>query len=136
MYHVNGEGQDGGVVFSEMKSRLSSPEIALVYEAAHLLFPGQCGYKWETGGSVKNLRTETNNEKIRRYHEKFYRPENMLVIVGGRVEKEALFEAIQPVEAEEEAKDRDEFEKPFQTPCPALPGDGTIEKEVEYPDGK
>ena len=60
----------------------------------------------------------------------------MLVIVSGRVEKEALFEAIQPVEEEQEAKEREEFEKPFQTPCPDLPAKWTVEKVVEYPDGK
>ena len=59
-----------------------------------------------------------------------------MVIVSGRVEKEALFEAIQPVEKEEEAKERETFEKPFQTPCPDLPPAFTVEKVVEYPDGK
>ena len=60
----------------------------------------------------------------------------MLVIVSGRVEKEALFEAIQPVEQEQEAEEREAFEKPFQTPCPDLPAKWTVEKVVEYPDGK
>ena len=106
----------------------------LFFQAAHILFPGTCGYKWETGGSVPNLRTSTNNDKIQRYHRKFYRPENMVVIVGGSMEKQALFEAIRVVEEEEAAKEREAFVKPFSEPCP--PFEGIVEREIEYPDGK
>ena len=131
---MNGEGKDGGVVFNEMKGRLSDPWWILRNEADQLLYPGRCGYKSETGGQLKNLRTETNIKKIRKFHAKFYRLDNMVIIVSGHVEKEALFKAIEPVEKEEEAKKRDEFKRPFQTPCPDL-SSGPIKKEVEYPDG-
>ena len=136
IHHVDGNGQDGGTAFGEVRAKAFNPLDLLRIELNDLLYPGRCGYKWETGGTVKNLRTETNMEKIRQYHAKFYRPENMIIIVNGHVDKKALFEAIRPVEEEEAAKKRVEFERPFQTPCPNLPGNGVIQKTVEYPDGK
>lgn len=48
----------------------------------------------QTGGKLKNLRESTTIEKIRDYHEKYYRTENMHVTVAGRVPPDQLFEAL------------------------------------------
>ena len=61
VYHVNGKGEDGGVVFNEMQGRAMDPDRVILFEAARLLFPGRCGYKYDTGGLVPNLRNSTNN---------------------------------------------------------------------------
>ena len=42
------------------------------------LYPGVCGYKSETGGIMKDLRTLTI-ETIRVYHKSYYRPDNLTV---------------------------------------------------------
>ena len=123
------------MVFSEIKGRMNFPNLVFERNAKPLLYPSPCGYRWAVGGTLKNLRTETNIERIRQYHAKFYRPENMIIIVSGHLEKEALFQAIQPMEEEEQTKEREEFEKPFQTPCPNFPKNWTAEKAFEYPDG-
>ena len=91
--------------------------------------------RYETGGNPSNLRNSTNNEKIKDYHRKFYRPENMVIIVSGSVEKEKLFESVRQVEEEEAAKEREPFEKPFSEPCPPFRG-RSAEKTIEYPHGE
>ena len=133
VHHINGEGEDGGVVYSEMKNRASGSFYKIDLEALHHLFPGKCGYKWDTGGALENLRNSTNNHKIRDYHKQYYRPENMVIIIAGQVEKQKLFDAIQVIEEEEKKKVRGPFVKPFGEPCPL-----SQEKKdltLEYPQG-
>ena len=58
----------------------------------------------------------------------------MVIVIDGFIDKELLFESLQEVEEEEEAKSREPFEVPFQQPCPPFLDDA-IEKEVEFGDG-
>ena len=90
--------------------------------------------RFYAAGSPSNIRNSTN-EKIKDYHRKYYRPENMVVIVSGSVEKEKLFASLRQVEEEEAAKQREPFEKPFSEPCPPSRG-SLVEKTIEYPHGK
>ena len=65
VYHVNGEGEDAGVVYSEMQSCENEDET-IVERAIHkLMYPNsECGYRYETGGALKNLRTTTTHAKV------------------------------------------------------------------------
>jgi Zn-dependent M16 (insulinase) family peptidase len=65
VYHVNGEGEDAGVVYSEMQSCENEDET-IVERAIHkLMYPNSdCGYRYETGGALKNLRTTTTHAKV------------------------------------------------------------------------
>lgn len=84
------------------------------------------GYSSETGGIMENLRTSTNNTKVnvlsqvtiqfffiscfhyyyllqyklqvRDFHKKFYRPENLTIILTGQIEAEDVFKALSVVE--------------------------------------
>ena len=87
VYHVNGDAEDGGVVYSEMQS-VENEEENVVERAVHrLIYPNaDCGYRYETGGILKNLRTSTSHRKVRDYHELMYRPDNMAIIVVGQIE--------------------------------------------------
>lgn len=55
-------------------------------------------YPWSDLGIMKNLRESTNNEKVRKYHKEFYRPENLTVIITGQVKHADVFKALQPLE--------------------------------------
>ena len=57
-----------------------------------------------------------------------------VIVVAGQVEKQQLFDAVQPLEEEEEQKKREDFDKPFGEPCSPL--ENTEEEQLEYPDGK
>jgi len=55
------------------------------------LYPGNNSYVFETGGKLKNLRKETNIHQVRKYHKQFYRPDNMYLIVTGKIDPEEIF---------------------------------------------
>lgn len=49
-------------------------------------------------GALKNLRESTTNEKVRQYHQEFYRPENLTIIITGQVKHADVFKALQIIE--------------------------------------
>jgi hypothetical protein len=50
-----------------------------------LMFPGVCGLKSETGGILADIRA-LNVETIRKYHEDYYRPENLAILLTGSID--------------------------------------------------
>nr|XP_042906689.1 uncharacterized protein C05D11.1 isoform X2 [Parasteatoda tepidariorum] len=132
VHHINGLGEDAGVVYNEMQTRENSGESRCHLAMLRSMYPGHCGYKSETGGLVKNLRESTSNEKVRQYHKDFYRPENLSVIIVGQIDADKVFQALEPVE-ERIMKDgkREPFVRPWQTPVPPLAE--SVSLEVEYP---
>ncbi len=56
VHHVDAEGNDAGVVYSEMQGiQNTSPEIMDV-KARQLLYPKSVGFRYETGGFMEQLR--------------------------------------------------------------------------------
>lgn len=49
-------------------------------------------------GALKNLRESTTNEKVKKYHKDFYKPENLCIIIAGQVKHAEVFKSLQPVE--------------------------------------
>lgn len=107
----------------------------LIFCLCRAIYPGDCGYKSVTGGVLKNIRENLTNERIRSYHKSFYRPENLVLIITGRVKADDVFEALRPVEeAIVQAKANGSvppFKRPWQTPVPPFPS--SIDQLVYYP---
>ena len=97
VHHVNGDGEDAGVVYSEMQAKENRPSTMLALKMSSLLYPGNSSYGVETGGKLKNLRQITNQE-IKEYHEKFYRPENFQLTITGQIKPHELFESLDKIE--------------------------------------
>jgi len=96
VHHINGKGRDTGVVYSEMQgSKYATSSSRALKEK---LYPGNSGYYAQTGGNLVNLRNSTTIEKVRAYHRKFYRPENMLLTITGRIDEKQLFNIVRPIE--------------------------------------
>lgn len=132
VYHITGEGNDGGVVYCEMQGRENTGESRVNLELLREMYPGVCGYKSETGGVLHNLRESTTNEKIRAYHEKYYRPDNLTLIITGQVTPEQVFQALEPMEKKIMAKgNRGDFVRPWQSEVPPLIE--PVDREVTYP---
>ncbi|CAH1389034.1 unnamed protein product [Nezara viridula] len=133
VYHVNGEGRDGGVVFTEMQGVENTGERKVNRELTRAMYPGDCGYKSVTGGTMHNLRTSTTNEKVRDYHKKFYRPENLYLIIVGNIKPSQILDALKPFEERILSKGtrQDAFIRPWQTPV--LPLTSSIDINVPYP---
>lgn len=52
-------GENAGVVYSEMQGRQNTGSDLLHLRMLRLAYPGECGYKSETGGLMENLRVLT-----------------------------------------------------------------------------
>jgi Zn-dependent M16 (insulinase) family peptidase len=99
VHHVNGQGENKGVVYCEMQGRENSEGSLVDRACMELLYPtGSCGYSAETGGKMSNLRTLTV-EKVRRYHREYYTPDNTILVLTGNVQGEEFFQALDEVEA-------------------------------------
>lgn len=72
VYHVTEEGKDSGVVFCEMLSLESNDEYLTYMELQRALYKRDCGYRYDTGGAVCNLRYCINNEKVFIFFQSFY----------------------------------------------------------------
>lgn len=99
VYHVNGEGEDAGVVYSEMQSVEHENENVVSRALHKALYPESgCGYRYETGGALKNLRTSTSHQKVKDYHKKFYRADNAAIIVIGQIEPDEIISVLEKFE--------------------------------------
>lgn len=120
VHHVTEEGKDGGEIYCEMQRQENTEEGRLNIEMMKQLYPGT-GYAFNYTGYSKNLRESTTIDKVRQFHKKFYRPENLTLIIAGQVDPNNIFEALIPIEkkilAEEE---RLPFSRPWQTLAPPL----------------
>ncbi|XP_063704870.1 uncharacterized protein C05D11.1-like [Culicoides brevitarsis] len=131
VHHISGDGEDGGVVYCEMQGRENSGESRVHLELLRAIYPGS-GYCAETGGIMKNLRESTTNEKVKAYHAQFYRPDNLTIIVTGKVQPEDLFKSLESVEQKIISKGKlPPFERPWQTPVAPLAESKNI--KIVYP---
>ncbi|KAK3910629.1 hypothetical protein KUF71_020443 [Frankliniella fusca] len=132
VHHITGKGENAGVVYCEMQGRENSGESLSYIEMKRAMYPEPCGYRYEEGGVMKNLRESCSNIKVRNYHKKYYRPENLTLIIAGQVKPEDVFAALAPIESKIVSKgDRGPFEKPWQSPVPEFLA--SVDKEVPYP---
>ncbi|XP_044752458.1 uncharacterized protein C05D11.1-like [Coccinella septempunctata] len=132
VHHITPTGEDAGVVYCEMQGRENSAESRLHLTLSRLMYPGKCGYSSETGGIMQNLRESTSNEKIKNYHKELYRPENLKIIITGRVEHEIIFKSLSKLEEKIVSKGNlGPFQRPWQSPVPPL--EKSTDIEVKYP---
>jgi len=136
VHHINGEGQDAGVVYSEMQGVEHSSANILYFELAKKLYPNS-GYQVETGGYLQNLRNSTNIDKVRDYHKKYYRPENLVLTITGRIDEQELFETLKETEEKVLRKraqqEFEAFERPWQTPLEKINLAEDLIFEIDYP---
>ncbi|TNY19824.1 Metalloenzyme, LuxS/M16 peptidase-like protein [Rhodotorula diobovata] len=83
IYHVDGKGEEGGVVFSEMQAREGSLSDVLDQSLRKILYGKRNAYRSETGGKLDALRKLTVQDIID-YHSAMYEPQNMSVVVTGK----------------------------------------------------
>lgn len=69
VHHVNGQGEDAGVVYCEMQACENEGDSRCRRAVMRALYPEPSGYRWETGGIMENLRTSCSHEKVCRYHQ-------------------------------------------------------------------
>jgi Zn-dependent M16 (insulinase) family peptidase len=78
-----------------------------------LLYPSDdVGYKSNTGGKMANVRALTP-EEVRNYHEKYYTPDNMMVIVIGDVDPYDIMDSLNNVNSKVDGAVRKRVKRPF-----------------------
>lgn len=135
VHHVNGEGENAGVIYCEMQARENTADSLCMLNLQQIMYPAPCGYRYESGGLLRNLRESTTNKKVRDYHKAFYRPENLCVIVAGSVSTQDVLKALESTERKIISKFQQEGRSPFTRPWtkPVPPITGPVEKIVPYP---
>mmetsp|Transcript_12821 Transcript_12821/g.26017 ORF Transcript_12821/g.26017 Transcript_12821/m.26017 type:complete len:1025 (-) Transcript_12821:1513-4587(-) len=136
VHHINGDGEDAGVVYSEMQGRENTGPSRARRAIALSLYgePGTCGFSSETGGMMANLR-ELNNQMVRDYHRAFYRPENLCIVVTGNVTSAEVLGALEPVEDDILRRRQKkgaplEYCRPWSKEIPPIPEPGKCVKSV------
>jgi len=97
VWHIDGEGNDAGVVYSEMQAvQFRSSEI-MDLKARRLLYPENVGFRYETGGMTDALRVLTP-ERIRQFHKDMYQPRNLCLCLVGEVNQDELIQILEQFE--------------------------------------
>lgn len=104
MHHINGEGEDSGVVYSEMQDHETDMETMLTYKLKELIYKKNSSYAVSTGGRLENLRSSCSNLKVQLYHKDYYHLKNLLITVSGIIDHGDLLRSIEPIEEHELAK--------------------------------
>lgn len=93
VHHVDGTGQDAGVVYSEMQGRENDAGELMSLKTKRLLYPEGSGFRSETGGLLGRLRVLTA-DRIREFHRVMYQPKNLCLVVTGDVDHEHLLQIL------------------------------------------
>ena len=108
----------------------------MYFALARQLYPNS-GYHSETGGYLQNLRNSTSISKVREYHRKYYRTENLVLTITGRIDQEKLFETLRKTEEKvikkREAQPSEPFQRPWQTPLEKINLKEDLVFDIEYP---
>ena len=97
VHHVDGNGHDAGVVYSEMQGRENLQGDLMDLRLRRLLYPDGDGFRYETGGLMENLRV-LSADRIRQFHKDMYQPKNLRLVLIGEVEHSNLLDILDKFE--------------------------------------
>ncbi|KAE8440606.1 hypothetical protein EG329_007041 [Mollisiaceae sp. DMI_Dod_QoI] len=97
VHHIDGEGNDAGVVYSEMQGVQNTGGEIMDITARRLLYPQNVGFRYETGGLMENLRVLTA-ERIRAFHKEMYQPKNLCLVLVGEIDEDHLLQILDDFE--------------------------------------
>lgn len=132
VYHIDGNAEEKGVVFSEMQGVENLSYSLMALESQKLRFSPESGYSSETGGLMAALRVLTN-EQIREFHKLRYRPDNLCVIVNGAVEPDELLDIVSKFDDELELSSTPS-KRPFVDSPRDEPPKTNIHKKIKFPE--
>ncbi|GFE54254.1 metalloprotease 1 related protein [Babesia ovis] len=99
VHRITPDGSNTGTVYAEMKDRENDSSEMTYCEMVKLLYPGESGYTMSFGGRLEALR-RTDIHRVRDYHSRYYRLDNISIAFGGRVsDPKELLEAVAKAEA-------------------------------------
>ena len=124
VHHIDGEGKDGGVVYSEMNGKSNK----LLMELNTLLLGENSPFAKYRGGDPKAIREECSLEKIKTYHKKYYRMENMILSVSGIVPHQKVLDVVEEFQNANGFVKKDDFIRTFEKYIPPESTEKTIKR--------
>ncbi|CAI5760450.1 unnamed protein product [Candida verbasci] len=131
VYHIDGNGKEKGVVFSEMQGIENQSWFISFQKMQELLYSKTSGYSSETGGLMSELRN-LSNEQIKQFHKSMYRPDNLCVIITGSIDQDELLNIM--TEFDNELPEITLSKRPFVDSVHDGPLQETVVQEVEFPE--
>lgn len=133
VYHIDGNAEEKGVVFSEMQGVENQSGSLIGQEGQRLMYSAKSGYSSNTGGLMEKLRV-LSNDQIKEFHKLRYRPDNLCVIITGKVDKDELLETMTKFDNELESSNGQQTPRPF-VDSPRDPRlVNNVTKEIEFPE--
>ncbi|OJD18740.1 hypothetical protein AJ78_01277 [Emergomyces pasteurianus Ep9510] len=137
VYHVDGTGNDAGVVYSEMQGVQNKPSRLIDLECRRQLYPEGIGFRYETGGMMEQLRVLTADQ-IREFHKKMYQPKNLCLIITGEVDHDNLLQVLDEFEyhsiLDVSPHPNEPFKRPWVESRQIPPLEKSIVCKVEFPE--
>ena len=136
VHHINGAGEDAGVVYSEMQGVQNRQEELMELRARRLMYPEGNGFRYETGGMMEQLRVLTA-DRIRAFHREMYQPKNLCLVLTGEVNHDELLHILNDFEDTiiEDVPSMDEpFKRPWTESKPTPRIAKTIVETVPFPE--
>ena len=97
VHHIDPEGNDAGVVYSEMQGVQNNQGELMDLKNRRLMYPKGVGFRYETGGMMEQLRVLTA-DRIRQFHKEMYQPKNLCLILIGAVDHKNLLDVVDKFE--------------------------------------
>ncbi|TKA67992.1 hypothetical protein B0A55_08620 [Friedmanniomyces simplex] len=136
VHHIDGTGNDAGVVYSEMQATQNSGPELMDLEMRRAIYPEGNGFRYETGGMMEQLRSLTA-DRIRDYHREMYQPKNMRLVITGEVDHDELLQIVDAFE-DTIVDDVPEMQAPFKRPwtdsAQTPPIKESVVKTVRFPE--
>ena len=136
VHHVDGEGNDAGVVYSEMQGVQNEQGFLMDLKSKRLLYPKNVGFRYETGGMMEQLRVLTA-DRIRSFHKAMYQPKNLCIVIVGAVDHLDMLGVLDKFE-QTILSDISPIQTPFKRPwidSPQVPAlQKTYSAVVEFPE--
>ena len=107
--------------FCELLERDLEGDQVAQQQLLRLLYPQSCFGK-NSSGTSKSLRNDLTVEKVRKFHETLYRPENACIVIAGKFSEERLLEGLKNVDRE--------LSETFPKRPPAVPAVEAFEQTV------
>lgn len=120
VHHVNGDGHDAGVVYSEMQGVENTGPNLMNLRAQRVIHDAKSAYRSETGGLMAAIRG-LSVQRIRDYHAQYYVPQNLVLVVTGRVDGGSLMRTLESVDDNilaQRPPELDGWRRPFLSTSP------------------
>jgi Zn-dependent M16 (insulinase) family peptidase len=136
VFHIDPEGNDAGVVYSEMQGVQNTQQEIMELRAKRLMYPDGIGFRYETGGMMEQLRVLTA-DRIRRFHREMYQPKNLCLIIVGQIDHTELLHTLDEFESSilKDIPSPDvHFKRPWLDSPQPPPLSKSISEVVEFPE--